>query len=323
MVDDDPRFHLEALRWFTTLTEVAGVEPADLVVHAVGTGRSEVLGYLGSRGVTVETVERFDPRSPHCNKISGALRLAEGPVAGTAVLCDTDVVVLEDPRSLALPPGAIGAKRVDAALPPLAVLLGVFDAAGVDSPPIVPLPWDQGRTTVADNFNGGLYLVPGPLLAPLAEAWADRARWLLDRVELLAEWSVHVDQVAMALALADRHIGAAPLDVRWNTPTHDPSRYATDPPEPAIIHYHQQVDRQGRLLPTGVAPIDRRVAVANAAFERAWPEGFCDATFRRWRDERDERGPEPGSPAHRRRHSVVRALRLTVGRWSERERPRT
>ena len=77
VLDEHPRFHLDALRWFACLTEVAGVHPGELVAHVVGDAHSDVLDFLRGKGVSVVEVERFDRRSPHCNKISGALRLAE------------------------------------------------------------------------------------------------------------------------------------------------------------------------------------------------------------------------------------------------------
>lgn len=77
VVDRHPRFHREALRWYACLTEAAGVDPTDLVVHTVGGSSSEALDRLVSAGVTVRAVEPFDGRSPHCNKISGALALAD------------------------------------------------------------------------------------------------------------------------------------------------------------------------------------------------------------------------------------------------------
>ena len=77
VLDEHPRFHLDALRWFACLTEVAGVHPGDLVAHVVGDGQLGGSGLPEGKGVSVVEVERFDRRSPHCNKISGALRLAE------------------------------------------------------------------------------------------------------------------------------------------------------------------------------------------------------------------------------------------------------
>ena len=293
VVDDHPRFHLDAVRWFVSLTELADVTPSDLVVHVVGDDRSDALDLLRSHGVTVDRVDCFDVRSPHCNKISGALRLAERPVEGMAVLCDTDIVVFEDPRRLALPPGTVGGKPVDAPLPPLDVLRTVFAAAQVAEPAAVPLPWGPAAETLAGNSNGGLYLVPGPLLPRVAAAWAARATWLLDRLELLHEWSIYVDQVAMALALAGEGIATEPLDARWNTPIHDPGRIPVDPPVPAIIHYHQDVDRHGFLRITGREAIDDRIRRVNSAVGDCWQRQMPSATYRRWLDTLGPTGAVP------------------------------
>jgi hypothetical protein len=73
------------------------------LVHSVGASTSDILEFLRSERVAVLCIDRFDDRSPHCNKISGALRLAEDDAAGLTVLCDTDVVVLEDLRRIDVP----------------------------------------------------------------------------------------------------------------------------------------------------------------------------------------------------------------------------
>jgi hypothetical protein len=260
------------------------VAPTDLVVHAVGGTGSDALSYLEDQGVALVPVDRFDPRSPHCNKISGALRLAERPVEGMVVLCDTDLAVLEDPRTLELPAHSIGSKPVDAPVPPLEELRNVFDVAGVGSPRVVDLPWGSGDQTVSGNGNGGLYVVPGTLLATVSTAWAHWARWLLDRIELLGQWPVYVDQVAMALAIQAEGIAWVGLDVRWNTPTHDSSRIPSDAPEPAVIHYHQKVDRDGLLLPTSSPSINRRIATANRAIGEVWARAAPAQTYQRWRN---------------------------------------
>jgi hypothetical protein len=283
VVDEHPRFHLDALRWFAALTKLAGVSATDLVVHVVGKESSEPLRFLRSQNVTVRQIERFDSRSPHCNKISGALRLADEPISGMAILCDTDVVVLEDPRHLHLQPGAVAGKLVDAPLPSLEVILAIFAEAGIVPPPTVALPWGQDDRTVAGNNNGGLYIIPGDLLARVAAAWARWAVWLLDRAELLQQWTVYVDQVAMALALAAEGVDSVPLDVRWNTPTHDPTRIPSDAPEPSIIHYHQEVSRQGLIRLTGIAPsIDRQIRQANDAIRDVWTQAAPDRTHSQW-----------------------------------------
>ena len=294
VVDDHPRFHLDALRWFASLTTIAGVDPRDLIVHVVGTDGSDALTYLRSRGVTVRAVEAFDPRSPHCNKVAGALRLARGGLGRPVVLCDTDIVVLEDPRSLNISPGSIGGKVVDTPVPPIEVLHDIFAAAGMAAPPTTPLPWGENQVTVAGNNNGGLYLIPAPVLPVLATAWETWARWLLDRRELLLDWTFHLDQVAMVLALTAEGIASEQLDVRWNTPTHDLRRIPRDAPAPAVIHYHQEIDREGCIRLTGFPSIDQQVERANESIGRLWLDASPTATFRQWRT---LAGPELASSA--------------------------
>ena len=296
VVDAPPRFHLDALRWFSSLTTIAGIDPRDLVVHVVGPDTSDVLLYLRSRGVTVRPVEAFDPRSPHCNKVAGALRLARDERARSVILCDTDIAVLEDPRTIDIAPGSIGGKVVDTPVPPLEVLREIFAAAGVPAPATTPLPWGENQVTVVGNNNGGLYLIPGPLLAVLAPAWEMWARWLLDRRELLLDWTFHLDQVAMVLALTAEGIGSEQLDVRWNTPIHDLSRIPPDPPVPAVIHYHQEIDSEGRIRLTGFPSIDQQIERVNEAIGRTWQEASPTVTFGKWRARTEL---VPGTTSHR------------------------
>jgi hypothetical protein len=63
VIDEDPRFHLETLRWYASITAVAGVHPSDVVVHVVGPTGSDALSILRDKGVTVRSVPRFDARS--------------------------------------------------------------------------------------------------------------------------------------------------------------------------------------------------------------------------------------------------------------------
>jgi 2-polyprenyl-3-methyl-5-hydroxy-6-metoxy-1,4-benzoquinol methylase len=283
VVDSDPRFHLEALRWYATLHRVAGVEPTDLIVHSVGEGHSEVLEYLKAQGVTVVSVNAFDRRSPHCNKISGALSLAERGVKGLAVLTDTDVVVLEDPRQLSIPSTAVASKIVDAQNPPLRVFKPLFASAGLALPPLVPLDWDSESSTVAGNGNGGLYVVPGVILSEIARAWEHWARWLLERSDIPDRWRRFIDQMAMVMALAAEGVETHRLDPRWNFPTHRIAAIPADIGPPAIIHYHTNVNQMGLLSRTGIAVIDERIEKANDAISEIWHEAFPNATFWEWR----------------------------------------
>ena len=127
---------------------------------------------------------------------------------------------------------------------------------------------------MAGNGNGGLYLVAGKAVGQVGESWARWARWLLDHRGLLGDGAVHVDQVAMALALAESGLRPQLLDLRWNFPSQNRGRIAADTPAPAVIHYHRAVDDDGLLKLTGVSSVDTRIEVANAAIAREWHEVF-------------------------------------------------
>jgi hypothetical protein len=283
VVDNHPRLHLEALRWYACLTEVAGVDASDLVIQAVGPLDSEPLRYLEGQGVTVRSIYRFDERSPHCNKIAGALRLAQDTCQGVVVLSDADTAILDDPRRIERPDRSVSAKTVDWPLPPIEILTRIFETAGIPTPPDVPLPWGPDNRTFAGNCNGGIYLLDGALLTQVSSAWATWALWLLDRSELLEEWAVYVDQVAMVLALTAEKTEWHSLDVSWNTPTHDQTRIPSDPPRPHVLHYHQEVDPNGLIRAVGRASIDGQIEIANAAIKRVFDEETPSATLRRWR----------------------------------------
>ena len=68
--------------------EFGRLQARDLLQH-LWTGpisNSPVDIVQGSKSVEVRPVGPFDPRSPHCNKIAGALRMAEdGTAISTAV----------------------------------------------------------------------------------------------------------------------------------------------------------------------------------------------------------------------------------------------
>lgn len=279
VVDTDSRFHLEVLRWYATLTRSCGVSPQDMVVHAVSGTNSDVLDYLSSHGVVIEYVEPFDRRSPHCNKIAGAIALADRGVTGVAVLTDTDVVILEDPRVVELGASTVGLRAVGGPNPPLPVLERIFGAAGLDAPPLVPIgDWRPGEFTFATHGNGGLYLVPTAVLSTLADAWQRWARWLLEHMDLLERWVWFLDQISFTLAMTEERIEPQRLDIRWNFPRGKATRLPADI-SPAVIHYHRAVTSGGLVSKTGVDATDRQIDIANAAITQVWHEAFPNASL--------------------------------------------
>jgi hypothetical protein len=274
VIDYNARFHFDALRWFATLTRTAEVPAQNLIVHAVGDQTSNVLEYLNHKGVDVRTVDAFDARSPVCNKISAALALASGALPDRLyVLTDSDVAFAKDP-SAAYRGSVLAAKVVDAPNPPLDVLREAFELARLEPPMLVAPDFDRSDRTIAGNFNGGLYVVPGSLLANLSEAWDRWARWLLDQ-GVLGRYSSHfADQVAMAMAIAKEKIATANLGREWNFPTHIAEWIRADASAPSVVHYHGRVDATGLISATGSAEVDGVVADLNEAISDVWHEAF-------------------------------------------------
>ena len=280
VVDSDPRFHFEALRWYATLRRVAAVQAHDMVVNAVGGTDSDILNFLRSQGVTVEAIEPFAERWPWCNKISGAIRLAERGVEGSAVLTDTDFVVLEDPRRLNIPPGAVASRLVGFPRPSLRILENIFETAELEIPGLEHLDWRPGEVTVSGHGNGGLYIIPGATLSTLVLSWTRWAKWLMEHVALLENFPTCVDQVAMPLAATELGITPHRLDMRWNFPFKKHSELIpSDVDRPAGIHYHRNVDRGGLLKRIGIAAVDEQIDSANQAFTQVWHEAFPNASL--------------------------------------------
>lgn len=312
VVDADLRFHFDALRWYAVLRDVAGVPSQDLIVHAVDETDSEILNFLRSEGVSVQTIQSFDTRPPpHCNKICGALRLAERGVDGPVVLTDTDIAVLEDPRHVHVPPDAVASRIVGAPNPPLRILENVFAAAGLTVPGLEPLDLIPEELTVAGHGNGGFYIIPGGLLSTVAHSWAYWAKWLMDHVVVLEDFPRHVDQPSMALALSDLGITAQRLELGWNFPVHNPARVPAHPDRPVALHYHRNVDEHGLLKQTGVPVVDEQIAVANEAISRVWEEAaaYLPAPEGRTHEEASSKG------GRRSFHAGIRR-RLSRGRGS-------
>lgn len=306
VVDADPRFHLDALRWYASLHGVLGVAPDDLVVHAVGGTDSDALRFLRTQGVAVVAIEPFDARSPHCNKISGALALAARGVDGLAVLTDTDIAVLEDPRRLDIAPGESASRIVGAPNPPLRILRNLFAEAGLKIPGLEPLDWVPDEFTVAGHGNGGVYLVPGHALAAVAESWGRWAQWLMEHRALLEDFPRHIDQPSMALALSDLGITPRRLDIRWNFPAHNPARIPVRAQRPAVIHYHRNTDEQGLIKATGIQAVDQQIDTANEAIAATWTRAFPNGPSTGQRDA----GPQVGGSLR----TVVTGAMTALGR---------
>lgn len=273
VVDRSPDAQLAALRWFVSLTIIAGVRPEDLALCTVGDGQSDVLDYLRAQGVVVRPLPPVASCPPYCDPIAGALSLAATGVRSLAVLTATDVVILEDPRTIAIPPRSVAL------------------ASGQDDPSII--------------------LVPGDLLPEVARTWSQCATFLGERASAAQSRGPGIPSTALTMALARAEIEIHELDGRWSVSTAGPAPAGGGSGRPAVLRYSDRVDRKGFLLPTGAADVDERITEVNAAVYQLWQEAFPSATFWEWRYRDDpDLGSGVGSrgPALREKRELLTAL---------------
>ena len=248
---------------------------------------------LQGLGVGVEVVDRVDPRSPHANKI----RVLEG--AGDVdvlVALDNDIAVAGD-FSAYLDGGSVGAKPED--LDPLTPeqWARLYDHFGLAVPPQRYRTTFTWAETVA-YFNTGVLCLPGRHVGLLHDTWMSQVRRLLDSADALpdvAKWRIYQEQIAFALAVAQARVPFHALPLEMNFPTHAAIHpaWAPDAVVPALIHHHHRLWSDGRIMPTGYAGADARIAAVNELIADELRDAVRQAVPGRESAERGDAEPSP------------------------------
>jgi hypothetical protein len=267
VLDGDPRFLVQG-RIFLRSLLAAGVSRDEVVAHitpASGAAGHKLASSFGVRSLALTP----GPDGKYTNKINQCFTLDEVDF-DVLVACDTDVAILR-PLTDVANLHAVRARRVDSENPPLEILEDLRVLMGITQPPpiVAPSCAPAGRT-YALNCNGGMLLIPKPLLSALGRAWLECAIDLLAYVERMQRWSMHVDQVAWAFAMMRLNLPFEELPIEYNFPTglaqHMPERSFG---EPVVLHYHNRLGRSGLLKSSGVAVVDRAINKANGALRGA------------------------------------------------------
>ena len=242
VVDSIGPFPWQARQLVWSLVQLAGVSPAQIILHVVNADSDpDIQASLKRLGVEVVPVDAY-PNHPYCNKLQQLPSLASREF-DEVVLLDCDVMVLEEPPSAK---GGVIAKPVDFANPPMDILERLYAMAGL---PITSATSDvDNALTVRANANGGVYVLARENFELLSLAWRRWADWCLERREIFGDKWIHIDQVSFAMAVTSEGIPFAEMDRRFNVPTHVPQPGELDC-NPAILHYHRAVDTQQLLLP--------------------------------------------------------------------------
>ena len=260
VVDAAPLFYWQTWGLVNSLIQLAGVSPNRIYVHYTPEVDRAFLARLETLGIKLKAIARFGD-GKYCNKIA-QLNTSEFTKAKCVFLLDTDMLVLRE-LSAIYTSKAIKGKIVDLANPQLSVLQAIFNQAGFKEHPTICLADYDGEPTFENNFNGGLYAIPGNIIESLGERWQYWANWLLANLEILTEVNkqAHVDQISFALATHELSLTVEDVGREYNYPLHLPE-YKTG--YPAIIHYHRNISPTGTLKVEGEQDAEFKQAVAEA-----------------------------------------------------------
>jgi hypothetical protein len=268
VAENDPLFLTQALRLALSLRWFGGAfAQARMLVCVVGGIGPEDRRRLEGAGAEVAIVERFDPRNASANKLQlFAPALASG--ARGVLLLDCDTVVVRDPLPL-LVGGALQSKIADVPSVTHDAFERTFRHYGLT------LPRRRYRTTLLPGertilyCNSGVVFLTAEVAEEIVPVWRGWNARILDSLDLLGPTAHHCHQASLSLALAERPVPFAEAPAALNFPlhmTHLPLVPALVETDPAILHYHGEVDEQGLLLPTRYPLAQARIE----AFNRRW-----------------------------------------------------
>ena len=259
VVDAAPLFYWQTWGLVNSLIRLAEISPNQIYVHYTLEVDRAFLSRLETLGVNIIAIARLGD-GKYCNKIA-QLKTAEFISAKCVFLLDTDMLVMRE-LSAIYTTQAIKGKIVDLANPELSILQTIFNRAGFDRHPAIRLA-DDGNPTFENNFNGGLYVIPGALVESLGARWHYWADWLIGNLEILTEVNkqAHIDQISFALATHELSLPVADVGREYNYPLHliaDKTSY------PAILHYHRNISPTGTLKVERMQDAEFQQAVADA-----------------------------------------------------------
>ncbi|HVR95161.1 MAG TPA: hypothetical protein VMW27_01005 [Thermoanaerobaculia bacterium] len=269
VAENNPRFIGESLRLVQSIRWFGGaMADVRVMVCFVDGVDPQARRELERYGAEVRVVPRFDPRNASANKLElFAPALETG--AGFLVLLDCDMVVTRDLLPL-LDRRFMQSKVVDVPSVTHEAFVPLFRHFGL------PLPPRSMRTTLLDTptipyCNTAMVALPADLARRFVPVWRDYNRRILDVLDLMGPCAHHCHQASFSLALAACPVPLRELTADLNFPLH--LTHLEPPPEflaadPAILHYHKEIDADGYLVPSPYPLAQARIEAWNKRLRR-------------------------------------------------------
>lgn len=154
--------------------------------------------------VRLKTVQQIVAGSPHCNKIIPFLDEENHKNHDMIVVTDSDHHVVAD-LSTDCRSDTIRLAPNNGNNPPLKKFKELFKHFDIKDEVRIGkslMPNEKGsRETYINNNSGGVIMIPSNKAKEVALQWKSYALDLVKEKDILGRWSIHVDQIAFALAM--------------------------------------------------------------------------------------------------------------------------
>ena len=249
VTENTPKFLGQALRLLQSIRWFGGeLAQSHVVVAVVEQVDARARRSLERFDADIRIVTRFHPANPTANRLQMIAELRDVPEPHFLLL-DSDTLVVRDPLPL-LRRDVFQAKIAPFPTVTHEVFERLFTHFGMPLPARSYTTGYSGTPTIP-YFNGGVISVSRTLAERLLPDWRRFNTILADEPQLAVPCEKHIHQAALALALASTKIPVEAVGAELNyqvnaTEFPTPRGYAEI--DPVIIHYHERVDRDGRLL---------------------------------------------------------------------------
>lgn len=253
-----------SLRWFGG--SLAG---ARMLVCVVGGIAPEEQAALERAGAEVRIVERFDPRNGSANRLQFFPEALSTDARGLLLL-DCDTAFVGDPLPH-LTAGAFQAKIADVASVTHEAFVRLFRHFGLPLPPRRYRPTLERERTIL-YCNAGVVFLTREVALEFTPVWREWNVRILDSLELLGPCAHHCHQASLSLALAAHPVPFDEAPAALNFPLHlrpQPAPAALLAADPVILHYHDEIDAAGCLLPSAYPRAQERIEALNRRLRAA------------------------------------------------------
>lgn len=265
VVDAVPEHYFKAELLLFSLEKFAKQPKEHILVQCTNYVDETFISFLTRKGYQHCVIEPYLDKK-YCNKIRQLDNLV-GKECDGVFLLDIDMFVLE--QLLIRDKDSFWGKIVDGPNPPIEIFRRIFSTAGICLPKTVNTDCiTDGGKTIATNFNGGLYYIPYHYLAILNRLWKKWANWIYLRPELFDNEKQynHIDQISMALSLAESDIPYKTLSSNYNFPIHKKAKLNSflSQQRISILHYHWLITPFGMIDETKVTSKEAIEAINTA-----------------------------------------------------------